>query len=103
MKQNLQSAVYSKMPGTQQTEVSDFKFHVDTAFSFLNYSRKQQLLNMVNMADELPIYYVRGVICETCIVKKCYGIPRSEVCVKNTEKWLESEAPSDGIDWGGQE
>ena len=34
MKCNLWSAVYSKMPGTQQT-VSYFKFHVDTAFSFL--------------------------------------------------------------------
>ena len=44
-----------------------------------------------------------GEICETCIVKNCDGIPQSEVCVKNTEKWLESEAPSAGIDWGGQE
>ena len=38
--------------GTPATE-----FRLDTAFSFLNYSRKQQLLNMVDLANELPVYY----------------------------------------------
>ena len=33
------------------------EFYIATAFSFLNYTRKQQLLNMVNLAGELPIYY----------------------------------------------
>ncbi|MBO5357140.1 MAG: hypothetical protein J6A95_05160 [Clostridia bacterium] len=33
------------------------EFHISTAFSFLNYSRKQQLIEMINMAGELPIYY----------------------------------------------
>ncbi len=33
------------------------EFHLDKAFSFLSYSRKLQLLNMVKIANELPIYY----------------------------------------------
>lgn len=33
------------------------EFHLDKAFSFLSYSRKLQLLNMVKIANELPVYY----------------------------------------------
>jgi len=33
------------------------EFHISTAFSFLNYSRKQQLIEMVKSVDELPVYY----------------------------------------------
>ena len=38
--------------GTPATE-----FHISTAFSFLNYSRKQQLIEMIKTANELPVYY----------------------------------------------
>ena len=38
--------------GTPATE-----FRIDTAFSFLNYSRKQQLIEMVKSVNELPVYY----------------------------------------------
>ena len=33
------------------------EFHITTAFSFLTYSRKLQLLNMVRLAGELPVYF----------------------------------------------
>lgn len=33
------------------------EFHISKAFSFLNYSRKQQLIEMVGIANELPVYY----------------------------------------------
>lgn len=33
------------------------KFHYTEAFSFLNYSRKQQLIRMLTQAGELPAYY----------------------------------------------
>ncbi len=33
------------------------EFHISTAFSFLSYSRKQQLIEMVKIANELPVYY----------------------------------------------
>ena len=33
------------------------EFHISTAFSFLNYSRKQQLIDMVKISGELPVYY----------------------------------------------
>jgi len=38
--------------GTPRTAYS-----LTTAFSFLNYSRKQQLISMMQMAGELPVYY----------------------------------------------
>ena len=33
------------------------EFHISTAFSFLNYSRKQQLMEMVKLSGELPVCY----------------------------------------------
>ena len=33
------------------------EFYIATAFSFLNYSRKQQLIEMIKFANELPVYY----------------------------------------------
>lgn len=32
-------------------------FNISDAFSFLNYSRKEQLISMLKMAGELPVYY----------------------------------------------
>lgn len=32
-------------------------YNIVEAFSFLNYSRKQQFINMMKMAGELPVYY----------------------------------------------
>lgn len=52
---------------------------------------------------ELAELLVCGEICETCSKKSCDVFQSTEFCVMHTEKWLESEAPSDGIDWGGQE
>ena len=33
------------------------EFHLSTAFSFLNYSRKNQLINMLEKTGNLPLYY----------------------------------------------
>ncbi len=33
------------------------EYYIATAFSFLNYSRKEQLIEMIKLANELPIYY----------------------------------------------
>ena len=38
------------------TPVSNF--HIAEAFSFLTYSRKEQLVNMLKQTNELPVYYV---------------------------------------------
>ncbi len=33
------------------------EFRIDTAFSFLNYSRKAQLIDIISQMGELPVYY----------------------------------------------
>lgn len=38
--------------GTPATE-----FHISTAFSYLNYSRKQQLIEILKSTKEMPVYY----------------------------------------------
>ena len=37
------------------TPVSEF--HISEAFSFLNYSRKEQMINLLKMTKEMPVYY----------------------------------------------
>ena len=37
------------------TPVSEF--HISQAFSFLNYSRKDQLIGLLNLTGEMPVYY----------------------------------------------
>ena len=64
------------MPGTQQTDVSDFKFHVDTAFSFLTllfvssaYSPSSQTIKISNIfifdTEDLKTQMLVSITCES--------------------------------------
>ena len=33
------------------------EFHLSTAFSYLNYTRKEQLIELLSKAEEIPVYY----------------------------------------------